>query len=67
MAQVLYGPKITDVMGTGNLEQMKEIARAAEELLAGREVQGYQAGEDEGDLEEALESLKTEINRFEGK
>ena len=49
---------------------MKEIARQAEVLLAGGEVQGYQAAgegdQDEGNLEEALESLKTEISRIEG-
>jgi len=71
MARVLYGNVVMDVMGTGNLDKMKEIAREAEEQLANRQVQGYQAGggdggDDEGDLEGALDSLKQEIARIEG-
>ncbi len=68
MARVLYANVMMDVMGTGNLEKMKETAREAEAQLEDRQVQGYQSGggEDEGDLEGALAALKAEIARMEG-
>ena len=53
---VPYGVGIRDAVASGDLDQMREVQASAEQYLA-----------DAGDLPAALEALKLEIAKLEGK
>ena len=56
MSVLLYGPAIHQAAASGNLEEMKKVARHAEEHL-----------QEHGDVRAALALLKAEIAKLEHK